>query len=68
MIYNKTAYVQSKVYTPVLKNFTRPLVAMVVTFSMSGGPQYARCLCFYFLIKTFQLFCCTANYRLFQSD
>ena len=34
-IYNKTAYVQSKIFTPVLKFFTQPLVAMVVTFSMS---------------------------------
>ena len=35
MIYEKTAYIQNKIFTPVLKNVTRPLVTMVVTFFMS---------------------------------
>ena len=37
LIYDKTAYVQSKIFTPVKKKITQPLVAMVMIFSMSGN-------------------------------
>ena len=32
LIYDKTAYFQSKIFIQVLTNFTQPLLAMVVTF------------------------------------